>query len=184
MRFQVFFFPFKEQSCFTALLKSNIVRTDFVNNICDYVASVISKVNFTLGYVKFSQCIFKDNGMNSIIVKNIFDVLIYDSYFHPSLNTKTFNCPAGIVIEGMANVRLWNSNFNGCNCTQQFIFDYGMSFPFNTRILTIYSSFVGKPTVLNTTQTDFLDLVEDNYFIEVEWLLKLHFEETPFAYSN
>ena len=167
-----------------SVTKSNIVRNYFKKNICNYVVSVISKVNFTVGYVIFSQCIFKDNFMNSIMVKNIVDVMIYDSYFHQISNTQMLSCVEGIVIEGVATVRLWNSKFNGSNCTQQFKFDYGMSFPFNTRLLTQNSSFIGEETALNTTYLDFLNLAEHDDFIEVAWFLKLHFEETPFAYSK
>ena len=38
--------------------------------------------------------------------------------------------------------------------------------------------------MLSTTDHDFVNKAEDHGFIIVEWFLKLHFEETPFAFSK
>ena len=167
-----------------SVAKSSFIRTNFSKNICDCVVSVISKFNFTLGYVIFKKCIFKNNHMDSLTVKDILDAMIYDSYFDQNRNTQTYSCTEGIITEGLANLRLRNSVFNGTNCTQQFRFDFGMSFPFNTRLFTINSSFIDGEIVLSTTDHDFVNKAEDHGFIKVEWFLKLHFEETPFAFSK
>ena len=137
--------------------------------------------------LQIDNCTFKNNNHTRLIVSTTSDVVIRDSYLSFDNPTDVVNSGTFFQLSGIDTLRLWNTTFcNIENGKPVIIFQYDITHPKRTQLLTLGSNFTQPGFTLQSNSYHFLQKAESKNIsiIGTSFFLQLYHEETAYAASE
>ena len=172
----------------TSLVDSNFscnrIESLFFSNIY-FVLNVKSPIRHANSYLRIDNCTFQNSDQAFLTVSTTSDVMIRDSFFTFEEGRTIFSNPY-FRLYGVDTLRLWNTTFKDIGNGLMLQFQYDVTHPKRTELLTLGSNFTQQGSTLQSNSYDFLQKAEsmNRSIIATSYFFKLYHEETKYAASE